>query len=91
MTFRESIVLLVYYSINLFVSEMVIDKKKMPIMYLLDLIALCLLFRRSRGLYRHFKIRSYTTPYKNHFKLFDLFSNIIAIEHIFVLICSLRR
>lgn len=54
------------------------------IMYMVDFGAVWLLLRRAKGLYRHFKIRSYTTPYKNHFKIFDLFSNITAIEHLFV-------
>jgi hypothetical protein len=70
---------MLYYLLNLTLVELEIDQSSNPLMYLLDVVAVRLLYVRSKRLFRHFKIRSYTTAYKHYFKILDLASNILSI------------
>jgi len=47
--------------------------------YPIDIFASCLLFKKAKGLFRHFKIKSYSTSYKYEFKLIDLLVNLLII------------
>jgi hypothetical protein len=53
-------------------------------MYMMDALAIYLVFLRSRSLFQLFKIRSYTTSYKHKMKLLDLLGTLLLFLHLFV-------
>lgn len=89
-SFKDSEALLIYYLINLVLVKIEIYETSNPFMYLLDLVAIRILYVRTQRLFQHFKIRSYTTAYKHYFKILDLASNILSIEHVFVLFITIQ-
>jgi hypothetical protein len=59
-------------------------------LFLLDIAAAYLLLTRASTLFRHFRIRSYSTSHRHHFKLLDLLTTLFVVEHIFVSIGLFR-
>lgn len=53
-------------------------------LFLLDIAAAYLHLTRAGSLFRHFRIRSYSTSHRHYFKLLDLLTTLFVVEHIFV-------
>jgi len=84
LSFQDSLFLLTYYSVVLILLLYSQYYEDSAIFYLIDLVASYYMYVKARRLFYHFKIDSYTTPFKYYFKILDLVWNIIALEHIFV-------
>lgn len=84
LSFRDSFFLITYYLVVLILLLSDQYYEKSSIFYIIDLVASYFMYVKARRLFYHFKIDSYTTPFKYYFKILDLVWNIIALEHIFV-------
>lgn len=76
-----------YYLINLALEGKSYNDM---VIYLMDAVAVYLIYKRSKELFQLFKIRSYTTVYKHKMKLVDLLGTLLFFLHIFVTDTSIK-
>lgn len=86
--FHKEVYVLCYLIINIVLTAFTFDQPTQLTLsfclLLFDAATLLIIYSRISALFKHFKIRSYASLYKDHFKLFDLLSTSLKVAHIFV-------